>query len=90
MWLFGCKKNRHRFVPRFSFSFPEHLDMVMLAEFINNLSEQRRKLNQVLELNEIGDVVKSFLNRDYVFDICVKCGEIRDGRTNVGNGGEKS
>jgi len=80
MWPFDCSNNRHKFRPRFSYSFPENLDMADLTNLITNLGGQREANGMPLMSNEIGVVIKSFLNRNYIYDICDRCGEIRDGR----------
>lgn len=85
MWLFNCGTTRHKFRPRFSYGFPENMDMVALTELITKLGGQREANGMPLMAGEIGSVVKSFLNRKYIYDICEKCGEIKDGRSGEQN-----
>ena len=81
MWPFSCGSAWHKFRPRFSYGFPENLDLAALTELITKLGGQREANGMPLMSGEIGQVVKSFLNRNYIYDICEKCGEIRNGRS---------
>jgi hypothetical protein len=81
MWPFECGIVRHKFRPRFSYSFPEKLELATLTDLIVKLGGQREANGMPLMAGEVGVVVKSFLNRNYIYDICEKCGEIRDERS---------
>jgi len=81
MWPLECGISRHKFRPRFTYNFPEKLDLATLTDLIVKLGGQREANGMPLMSGEVGTVVKSFLNRNYIYDICEKCGEIKDGRS---------